>query len=193
MNKAIIKHAYEASIDRIARLTTYVMAKSLHTADEEVSERCRRLAVDDLILLAISMRRVVEVTNLVALCQNKHVSTAMFGVENNHVEVYRVDNVSVWQALGVIIHSRTIEVWDDEIQLIVLDQFRRRNGASEMLESVVGVKSKRIDPICYIKSDKQGICICLDELCWRSGELLEAVRDACDEQNIFLDHFISDI
>jgi len=189
MHKAIIRHAYEATIDRVARLTTYVMAHELGDSEYELTERCRRLAIDDLILLAVSMRRLIEATKLVAICQNAQISTAKFLVEDYRANVFRDEKTSVWETLGTIIHSRSIQIWDNEVQLVVLERFTRDAIDDETLR----LKSKRLNPICYIKSDKKQTCIFLDELCSRSTEILENVRDECDKNKIYLDSMFSEI
>lgn len=184
MNKAIVRHAYETSIDRVARLTAYALAHDLAKADEEVIERGRRLAIDDLVLAAISLRRLTEGTGLVAYCQNLTIPLAVANAE----KMSRTGSVPMWRTIGVIVHAQTLDIVEDDIDVLTISGRLTVDAIAQR----TGLPRSRTEPVCDARSDRLHLAFFVNDFAWRCGELLAAARSAGSANGLHLDHMLNE-
>lgn len=187
-NKSLVRQSYANAIDTTARLTTYSLAQRLVHTDDEVAERCRQLAADDLVHLSISLRRLIESTSLYDRANNVWVSKLKFASNDFEARAIRSDVISLWKVLGVVVHSRMIEVVDSETALAVWFSDDRW----DTLMKRAFYKPQWIDPVCLVRSDRTKEAFHLSEFSGQAAILLECAREACDAQGLFLSSLFDD-
>lgn len=187
-NASLVRQAYMNALNSTARLTAYCLAGRLVDADEEVAEHCRELAADDLVLLCISLRRLIEATDLKGRAQNVWVSNLHFAAREPDDEVRRADPLSLWQLLGIVVHSRVLDIVDRKTILAM----RIRPSALDALARRARDKPAWIDPICFAKSDQSSVAFFLNEFSLRVAQLLKSVREVCDDEGLFLSVWLRD-
>jgi hypothetical protein len=183
IDRALLRQSYASALEKTGRLTTYALADGLVNAEDEVAERCRQLAVDDLILLSISLRRLIEATSLQAKARNTWVSTLRFADDGYETRASRVGQMSLWTLLGIVVHSRMLQVQDQQLLLAMWCSRKALDVAAQRMRD----KPRRIDPVCFVKSDTKSAAFLISECAARASQILESVRAACAAEGIHLD------
>lgn len=189
LDKGLARQSYMNAMDRTARLTAFSLAERLVDADDDVSERCRQLAVDDLTLLAISLRRLAEATSLEAKTRNVWVSTLRFESDDLNERAIRDGQISLWDVLGIVVHARAIQVLDDNLSLAMWLAPRAIDAAAR----TAGDRPRWIDPICFARSDRKSVTFLISEFTMRVAQLLDSAREACCTHGLYLSSWFDDI
>lgn len=183
VNKSLVRHLYANALDSTARLTAYSLAQKIVDAEEEVAERSRQLAVEDLILLSISLRRLVEAMDLGSRAKNMWICTLRFDVDEIVVRPKRAEQVSLWALTNLLVHVRLLDVVDSHLALAVW----LASKPMEVLIQRSGEHPRWLDPICFAKSDRNAIPFQLSEFALRAAEFLAVVREVSSTNGLFLD------
>lgn len=183
MDRAIVRQAYESAINHVARLSMYACGIIASHIEYEVAERCRKLALDDLVAGALSMRRLMDATKLVPYCQHAWLPSAKIEADQFSERAVRADPISAWQVFGAVVHARQLEVIDERFSLAMHSGKR----ATDIAEQRHRDASLPIDPICYVRSDHREMRFFLSDFTGRCQSLLEAARKVASQHRLHLD------
>ncbi|MBL8567081.1 MAG: hypothetical protein JNM89_15305 [Hyphomicrobiaceae bacterium] len=183
MKKDVIRHAYDTTVDRLARLAAFAFSDEPSGLDEDVRSRLRQQAIDDLVTFAISLRRLTEVINLVAFSKGIAIPTAQPRTDSQSYWFQRTDSVTIWVLLGTIVHAQTYRIARSEFEIAML-------LGHEPLDTLVklnGVPGSSCEPLFALRSDHKTSCFALRDLVMRSGGILDAARSAGSQLGLTLD------
>lgn len=183
MDCAIVRQAYESAISHVARLSMYACGITARHVEYEVAERCRKLALDDLVAGALSMRRLMDATKLVPFCQHAWVPSAKLEVDQFCERAVRADPISAWQVFGAVVHARRLDLIDEKFSLAL----HAGKSASDIAEERLADASVPISPICYVRSDHRELRFFLGDFTGRCQSLLEAARKVASQHRLHLD------
>lgn len=174
MNAALCRLAFEASVEAIARLAAYSTSRPLKAFGygeyySISSELCKK----DLIMLAISVRRLAELTksqhNLRAY-EFIHRMPTSPSPSTDH-------KISCWKLIGNIIHSIEIEIIKDVGVFLY--------SRTDMLKAMDSVEE--IDVAIILKSDKDPEKLFkLNDFIIEINKYLEEANDILSDNGIFL-------
>ena len=169
----VVKHAHESGLASVSRLMCYSMASGLDRADDEIRERTRRQAIDDVIVCAISCRRIAEALGLRARVENLPISLSKPHLVAGQERGTRSGSIDLWKLMGIVVHSRYAEVIDDRV-LFAMSFVADKLG---YISSKRGTNSRWIEPLCKVQSDRSN-CEFLSPIWppnvrsyWRSREM----------------------
>lgn len=183
MDRVIVRQAYESAISRVARLSMYACGITARYVEYEVAERCRKLALDDLVAGALSMRRLMDATNLVPLCQHAWLPSAEIEADQFSERAVRADPISAWQVFGAVVHARRLELIDEKFSLAL----HAGKRASDIAEERHAEASVPISPICYVKSDQRELRFFVEDVTGRCQALLDSSRKVASQHRLHLD------
>ncbi|MDK4701291.1 hypothetical protein PH562_03510 [Rhizobium sp. CNPSo 4062] len=174
MNAALCRLAYEDSVEALARLAAYSTSRPLkifgygeyYTIS---SELCKK----DLIVLAISIRRLAELTksqDILKAHEFVHRMPTSSSLSTDH-------KISCWKLIGNIIHSVEIEIIKDVGMLLY--------GYTDILK--VMENKEEIDVAITLKSDKDPEKLLrLNDFIIEINKYLEEANDILSDNGIFL-------
>lgn len=183
MDRVIVRQAYESAITHVARLSMYACGITAPHIEYELAERCRKLALDDLVAGALSMRRLIDATELVPYCQHAWLPSAKIEGDQFSEHALRGNPLSVWQVFGAVVHARRLELIDEKFSLAMHAGKRGTDIAEERHTDA----SVPITPICYVKSDHRELRFFLEDFTGRCQSLLEAARKVASQHRLHLD------
>ena len=109
IDKSIVLREYNASLDMCARLGAYASARFLEfTGDGDYLQKADELAHRDLLLLAISMRRLAELTSTRDLLQGKYFREGPYfspDDKSGFASRFKAE-INCWDILNKVIHGR---------------------------------------------------------------------------------------
>jgi len=174
MNTALCRLAYEDSIEAVARLATYSTSRPLkifgrgeyYTISSELSKK-------DLIVLAISIRRLAELTKSQAILKAHELAHRMPASSSPSTD----HKISCWKLIGNIIHSVEIEVFKDVGRLLY--------GYTDILKAMEN--KEEIDVAITLKSDKDPEKLFrLNDFIIEINKYLEEANDILSDNGIFV-------
>jgi hypothetical protein len=112
VDKSSFRHDYEVVKDATSRLAMYALAGGNKALPGETNEHAQRLAKRDIKSLAISLRRLVEVANIIPLAQNRLVTTGRVNREYRNERVTIQGAAKLWDLLGLLVHVVSLEFFD---------------------------------------------------------------------------------
>ena len=188
-NNRIIRRSFDVAVERAARLATFSLAPP-HRFGAEISDRAEKLAHDDLVVFAISARRLFDAAGLVALSQSSKVMELRPQMSEWHLALEHLKNISLRLVLNMIVHSDTLEISTYELHVLAL---AGHEVPSEIAISQIAQRDfGRVLPIILLRTDREpyrfvrlselidGFSDCLDEVvahCWKMGIDLETSAD----------------
>lgn len=183
LNEAVIRHAYEQTANRLARLSLFAENGEAKGLSFAVTYRQEQLATDDVLNLAIACRRLIDALSMRELSLSRNVLALAPGVQWQAVSG-RPANISLHETLNKIIHSSFIEIFGFTFQL------RPEADIQEAYSMVLEKEKFRIPPLLAVKSDRGPLSLCdLRDFCLACDEVLQAASDLAGEQSVHLEEF----
>lgn len=182
LDKAGITYEFDRAVDRLSRL--YHFANSL-PPDDELATRGERLAKDDLLNFAIHFRRLLSLSDGIALAKNALVPMCSFRATFGgiaRVPTLRGDNV--WKIINTIIHH-------DLLQLISLSTHVQLLFFRKSFPNVDMFEPQTFFPVLFVKSDRVPfVCVELRYLVEQTfSRVVDPLVDTLAERELFLELF----
>tara|TARA_R110002110_G_scaffold37238_2_gene123195 strand:- start:197 stop:820 length:624 start_codon:yes stop_codon:yes gene_type:complete len=183
-DKEHIVQLFYNTIDKAARVTCYASTNYPNLASD-IGVRIDELARDDLIIFAISTRRLIEAASFVDRARNISLTLLEPAAKEQRIRFARIGTTTLSRILNLLIHSKTLETFRSETQ------FRIFAGIPESMEdTILRVTSGKLDsypPIVLVVSDKgKAKYFSLAELIEIFERCLSEIVDHCAEHNIYL-------
>ena len=182
-DEAIIRNAYEQALIRVARLASYGETGELLELSSDVTSRQTQLAIDDLIHLAISTRRLVDAVAIESSARNICVPTIKLNRVNNQISGFHISGeVPLRTVLNKIVHSTSIDILNFGFQAI--------GGlpSSEVYRQIINRHDHKIKPLCFVRADtKTALVFHVAGVCEAASQLLEIAADKASDSHIFLE------
>lgn len=186
--KDLVRHAYDNVIDRCARLTCFSGNVVRNLESEDIIAREKTLAIDDLISLAISSRRLSVSTRETLRGPKFQIPKHWFNASINKIKhIVLAERISLQRLFGVIIHCESLEIIDSDLMARV--HFDQRSF-NELLRDGLDFRVKEsYRPMVLIKSDQSESIVfdigelisCIDK------NLLPRVIEAAKKHGIYLE------
>jgi hypothetical protein len=181
----IVRHAYGEALSRTARLAAYGEAGETKIESYEVSEKQSQLALDDLVHLAISLRRLSEAAGIYGALQGESLPLVQIQGALDAFTVRTVGAIKLVDVINRLIHSRYVSL---------LNYTFETDRSSDIVTVSNYFKNRhkyRVQPICFVRSDVgDTLHFQVADFCSGSAKLLDTAADACQEQKIFLEQFL---
>jgi len=170
-----IRHGYENVLNASARLFSFATGNQ-PTTDGPISNQQEVLAADDLLTLAIHLRRLLDKT--ISLKRASQVETKVWRKGQSV-------RVPITRIINVIIHHL-------ELEIIRTENILRIKAGKSTMDDFLIANRKNIDPICSIKSDKEQLLIfsIKDFIETVQKNLLVPIIELCEEHHLWLDEVI---
>ena len=190
IERDLARHAYDNVVERCARLNSFAgnLDKNLEFGD--ILSRQESLAVDDIIALSISARRLVSVCGIDLARKDWRVRRWMLEFQGDKVSEVPLDEcVNLGKLFGIIIHCEVLDIVDSHFSAILkLDRTVDTDGVIEWLfrnSHNVGYFKPKI----VVRSDRSGLMMfgisdiisCIDEF------LLPEANEICQASGLFLE------
>ncbi|UCI23197.1 hypothetical protein [Mesorhizobium sp. B2-8-5] len=153
MNKDLCTQAYSDILDFSARLAAYSTSSFPEVIGHgHYESRAKQLAIRDLILLCISVRRLAELTKQHTLLKNKSVPGFNSFEKDGLLEIKDSEkSFNAWEIVGNIIHAKTIDVINSDAEFSIY----LRGHPSDILDHYNLMPSRKsINGIIIIVSDR---------------------------------------
>lgn len=179
-SRAPIRHAYDSVLTRLARLAAFSTCPLLSKWGE-ADQRLEDLAVDDLIALAIHLRRLLELTSQKAAA-SKVLMTAFVGGAPKQLPITRVANN--------LIHHTRLEILRRKSDFMPPPTREKPESWAEFLRaSHIG-----LHPLAWLSSDQ------VENLAFRVDAFAEAIAkevvapviNYCDDNGLYLEELDRD-
>ncbi len=116
-DEKLMLHAYDNAMIYLARLAGYARMQRLK-GDLDISSQVRLSALDDLLYLCLNARRFLEISGQTKCAQLANVSgvpcSLVYSEAPLHIDVH---NMSVWDIINSVLHSRHVELFLSKIEL----------------------------------------------------------------------------
>jgi hypothetical protein len=146
-----VRHDYERAIEATARLSAYALAGGHLSLSSDVVGHCQRLAKKDLKELAISLRRLLETTDLIPFASNLLVATGQMSGAYKCEHVAINGSTNLWELLGLLVHVRSMELFDQAIDIALDLADSKLNVVADRGRE----PSEQITAACRARSDKK--------------------------------------
>lgn len=168
-----------------ARLASYGTASPIQEIGYgDFLEIAKELAHRDILFLAISIRRLSELTSTQKLLKTLHMPNKpeIDWKTKASQSVKLKDGIDCWALFGKIIHSHDFFIIKDTVTLKV---FSRKKGVGAGNSQVDLLQNKDIRAICAVKSDRGPIVLfSIADLVERSVDYLDEIKDIFMEKNV---------
>lgn len=153
MDKQLCSQAYKDVIEYSARIACYATSNiSEQIGHGHYESRARELAVRDVIILCISVRRLAELTKTFPLLKKYNFMSCTPHRRNESLEFDESDHsLNLLKVINGIIHSNLIYIASTDEEFYSIFQ-REEDGIRYLYDRVMNRKS--ITPILIIKSDR---------------------------------------
>lgn len=189
VDRTIVRQAYETAIESVARLSMYAFGMSVRHIEYEVAEQCRKIALEDIVVGALAMRRLMDASGLVVFCQHAWLPAAKIEADHYSERVVRTDLMSAWQVFGAVVHARRLELIDEKFSLAMHSGKR----ALDIALSRGGDSDVPIAPFCYVKSDHRELRFFMADFAGCCQSLIETARKVASKNGLHLDGYFDDI
>ncbi|MCP8885024.1 hypothetical protein NIM87_16055 [Devosia sp. XJ19-1] len=181
--ETIVRHAYEQTAVRLARLACFAETGEVGGYSYEVTFRQAQLATDDVLNVAIACRRLIDSLSLRNLSLTRRVS-ALSPDTLWADEKTKPEDQTLHDTLNKVIHSSFIEIFSFSYQM------KDNIDFTSTLEMITNRELYRLKPVLFFKSDRGPMSFCdLRDLCLALDEILDASQEAAAEHKIFLGEF----
>jgi hypothetical protein len=184
--KESLHRAYEAVMDRCARLLSFASSRSYDTWIN-IDERQTALAIDDLVALALHARRLINDAHFSGFARNVSVPTITAEYHGDHYRFpKRGDYVAITRLFNVIIHHDLIEIYRDSGDLLV--HALRAHGTRLALDDILRHEIQQFPAKLMMKSDKSDVVfVDLSEFLLLFVErVLDPLVDRCADGGVYL-------
>ncbi|GEO86759.1 MULTISPECIES: hypothetical protein [Alphaproteobacteria] len=163
LDKTLCRHAFDDAVVAIARLAAFSTSRSLKAIGHgEYYTISADLCKKDLLIAAISVRKLSEITSTSSTLKNNSVRFL-----ENKTQQKLASSISVWDLIGNIIHGVELEIIKNigMFMFASTDPLRAMNSTDE------------IDAAVIIKSDK------FDRRAFKLNDLISHVNTYIEEAN----------
>ena len=173
LEKELVRHAYDNVIERCARLNSLSGNLVRNLVTDDIGAREKTLALDDIITLSISARRLIAVCGIASNQPKLKVQKCWFHLTHDQVTPISLDDyVGLQKLFGIVIHCQTLEIIDSDF--LARLYFDPRNAMDILsLYAPKVFEEKYFSPKIIIRSDKS------DTLVFDIGEII-----SCIDQNL---------
>jgi hypothetical protein len=156
VNEHLCKQAYNDVVEYTARLASYATSRlSDVIGDGHYEARANELAVRDIIILSISVRRLTELTGKYDLIRGLNVPFFTAHRVDGNLLFDDSDHVfNAWEIIGNIIHAKTLLMVKNDADFHL--EFVDRKRDPYYLFNLYRQK-KIIDGVCIVESDRGNI------------------------------------
>ncbi|NIA68601.1 hypothetical protein HBA54_08355 [Pelagibius litoralis] len=189
LERELARHAYENVIERCARLSAFSGSAHVDISFEDILTRQKTLAIDDVIVLSISARRLIAVCGVTLNGDEARVRKWKFIFQNDEtLPVPQDDFVSLGRLLGIIIHCEKLEIIDSDLMAqAILNPFGYEKFSEWCAKHASSIEY--FSPKILIRSDKSEFMIFeIADLIERIDELLlPEVVEAAKGHGLYLE------
>lgn len=148
-------------------------------------ERATQLAARELIYLALSVRRLAELTTTEKNLKSENISTYDRVYQPDRFELSKgKSHQNIWKIVGTIIHSRNITLLNDSATFNA--HFSTRRMSIDELYDTYS-KTKDINAICIVNSDSgESIILLLYELISKIQSYTDIAEDVLSDNKIYV-------
>lgn len=189
LEKELVRHAYDNVIERCARLNSYSGSLVRDLISEEIIAREKSLAIDDIITLSISARRLIAVCGITPNRSELRVQSWRFHLTDDEVSPTPTNTyIGLQKLFGIFIHSEKLDIIDSDLMARLF--FDSRDGTEIIvLYSAKVLEEKYFSPKILVESDRSDpyvfdigeIVSCIDK------KLLPAVIDVTERHGLYLE------
>jgi hypothetical protein len=121
MDEGLCRQTYGDIVDLCARLAAYGTSSFPDLIGHgHYESRAKELATRDIIFLAISVRRMAELTKSYALLKGKSIPRFTAHRRDKRLEIEEADeSFDAWMVVGNIIHAKTIKILKDDADFVI--------------------------------------------------------------------------
>lgn len=174
-NHDVIRHSYNHTITALARLHSFATDREVK-GDGPVEEHKAVLARDDMVMLAIHARRLLENTIALDNARAPQMRCMLDG---------KGGTASITKVIDMIIHHKELDLYTSDIVFQI---------AAVGIETICaalaqGQRSRKISPVCRVISDRCNVTMfkVIDLVDGFSLHLLSKVIDLCLENRLVLE------
>jgi hypothetical protein len=139
LNEQLCKHSYYETNERIARMACFSTSKNIEKIGYgEYQTVAEELAHKDLIVMAISVRRLAELTKSQNLLKKRNLHIVKSDSRDNS----QMTNDNCWNLIGNIIHGQEIGITKEIPRYISENLFEMIRNRIEV-EAIIDVKSEK--------------------------------------------------
>ncbi len=139
LDRVLCRHAFDDAVVATARLAAFSTSRSLKSIGHgEYYNISSDLCKKDLLIAAISIRKLAELTNTTSALKSKQIRFF-----DSKKQKESAQSISSWDLIGNIIHGIELEIVKDTMFLL---------SFTDILEAINN--TEEIDAIVIIKSDK---------------------------------------
>src|SRR5690606_15737025 len=143
---------FDVAVERAARLAAFSLAPP-HSFGAEISDRAEKLAHDDLIVFAISARRLFDAAGLVTLSQSSKIMELRPQMSQWHLALELLGKVSLRVVLNMVVLRDSLEMSTYELHVLALAGHK---VPSEIAISQIAQKDfGRVSPIILLRTDRE--------------------------------------
>jgi hypothetical protein len=195
--KELLLHTYDSFLEAQTRLST-LAHYSYRLDSSEIDTKQNLLFLDDLLIFAITARRLIELTQLRSFSNSQYVRQYGIDRRENSVEIAPLKDARMGflTVVNSIIHCSNIELLMNRLQLANLLRVSKMSekDAFEYYKLVAKLCDEdrwseyAIDPTIIVIPDKEEpFMIVLKDLIAVSTDFSEKIADVCRESMIFLE------
>ncbi|PKQ09727.1 MAG: hypothetical protein CVT73_01115 [Alphaproteobacteria bacterium HGW-Alphaproteobacteria-12] len=185
LNKQIIRRSFDISVERAARLASFSIAPPFEF-NSEIADRAEKLAHDDLIVFAISARRLFDATGLTALSRSSRVIELRPQMNQWHLALEHRKEIPLRDILNMVVHSDLLEIATHELHVLTLAGLHVPSDVS--IRQIAEGDFRRTPPILLLRSDKMAFrFIRLSQMIDCFGNCLDEIVGRCSDMGIELE------
>ncbi|WP_417308896.1 hypothetical protein [Devosia sp.] len=190
-DRTVVKNSYELALNSLSRLSSYGSAGESVDAHGEVATRQTQLATEDVLHLAISLRRLISANQIHNRAKNISVPSISFRSADRYgVNSFIDGEYTLWSALNKLIHSTELRLLNFSFEALLES---RMLTASDIYHLTLNRHQYRFPPVCILKTENgQQAKFHVSALCDAAGDALEAAEEKAGEINIFLGSLYTD-
>ncbi|KKX34079.1 hypothetical protein [Rhizobium sp. LC145] len=165
LNPQLCKHAYDEAVERIARLAAYATSRSLKILGfGDYFSLAEELCKKDLIILAISVRRLAEMTKSTSELKNLRIKAMITDERGNHTG----GQENCWDIVGNILHGVEIDVFKD-VGKYISEDFMEIMRNKDEIDAAISIKSEKFHKKMFKLTD---FLRCINEYLDKADETL---------------------
>jgi len=186
LDKEAAKIAFQETLELSARVAAFATANFVAGIGYgQIIRRAEELAQRDLVLLALSTRRLAELCELKQSLKKMYVAHVRPFTKQDGAGFYPIKKKSsVWTLIGVILHHLQFSVFKNDTAVkLLLGHFK---------EDIVGhyralLKAKDITAVCYIQSDRGGpFLFSIAELVRLITDFIETAEEVLGDSDVYV-------
>ncbi len=192
IDKASAKLAFNETLEHSARVAAFSNANFTSAVGRsQVVYKAEELAQRDLILLALSTRRLAELCELKQSLQTLYVAHVRPYTKLDTAGFYPIKKrSSMWILIGMMLHHLEFKVYKNDAAVKSLLGFFKGDICSAYK---AGTSSRDVAAACYIRSDKgEPILFSISDFVRHITKFIEVAEDTLGDFEIYVGNFAMD-